>query len=125
MPSQIPFEFVLDRLLPADPVVKPMFGCHAIYIRDKIVLVVRKKADEKSDNGVWLATSKEHHESLKKEFPSMRSIGVFGVEQTGWQNLPESSKNFEESVMKACDLILRNDPRIGKVPKPKTKARRK
>jgi len=29
-------------------------------------------------NGVWLATTEEHHESLRREFRNMRSIQVLG-----------------------------------------------
>jgi hypothetical protein len=118
----IPFDFVLEKLFGLEPVVKPMFGCHAIYVKDKIVLVVRKKSEASFDNGVWIATSREHHESLRNEFPSLRSISIFGSEETGWQNIPEDASDFEESAMHACELILKNDQRIGKVPKKKRKS---
>jgi hypothetical protein len=116
--KSIPFEFVLEQLAPLDVQVKPMFGCHALYVREKIVLILRKKENAEKDNGVWVATTPDHHKSLRKEFPSMREIGVFG-DKSSWQNIPSDSDDFEESVMKACGLILRNDPRIGKVPRPK------
>jgi hypothetical protein len=119
--KSIPFEFVLEQLLPADPLVKPMFGCHAVYVRGKIVLILRKKEEHTNDNGVWIATTADHHASLKKEFPSMRSITVFGGGETGWQLLPETEDDFEECVFKACSLILKGDTRIGKIPKPKKK----
>jgi hypothetical protein len=93
-----------------------MFGCLAIYVEDKIVLTLRDKPSYEADNGVWLATTVEHHESLRREFPSMRSIGVLGKEVTGWQVLPASAEDFEESALRACELVLARDPRIGKVP---------
>jgi len=93
-----------------------MFGCLAVYVEDKIVLVLRDKRDETADNGVWLATTEEHHESLRREFPNMRSIQVFGKEVTGWQVLPSDAPNFEEAALRACELIVARDPRIGKVP---------
>lgn len=37
--------------------------------------------------------------------------------------LPLDSQDFEDSVLKACELIIKNDPRIGKIPK--TKLRKK
>jgi hypothetical protein len=117
MKKKIPFEFVIERLLNLDPVVKPLFGCHAIYAEGKILLVLRNRADHTDDNGVWIATSEVHHASLLKEFPSMRSIDLLGNGQTNWQVLPLNSDDFEESVMLACDLILQRDPRIGKIPK--------
>ena len=53
----IPFEFILDYLYPIVPVVKPMFGCYALYAGEKIILIVRERKDHIEDNGVWLATS--------------------------------------------------------------------
>ena len=60
----IPFEFVLDALSALEPVTRPMFGCLAIYAGRKIVLILRDKGGQGPDNGVWLATTIEHHESL-------------------------------------------------------------
>jgi hypothetical protein len=93
-----------------------MFGCLAIYVQDKIVLILRDKHDHTADNGVWLATTEEHHRSLRREFPNMRSIQVLGKKVTGWQILPADAKDFEEAALRACDLVLAGDPRIGKVP---------
>jgi hypothetical protein len=98
-----------------------MFGCFAVYHAGKIVLILRSRKDHAYDNGVWLATTLEHHESLKKIFPSMRSIRLLGAKISAWQNLPEAADDFEESVMVACEMILKNDPRIGKTPRTKKK----
>lgn len=121
----IPFEFVLDELADADPVTRPMFGCTSVYVGDKIVLILREKETEPRDNGVWLATTPEFHESLKKDFPRMRSISMFGPGPTGWQVLPVDEPDFEEAALKACRLILKGDPRIGKVPKSRKKKLRR
>jgi hypothetical protein len=94
-----------------------MFGCMAVYVGPKIVLALRDRPTSTADNGVWLATTQEHHESLRAEFPNMRSIGVLGKDITGWQILPADAPDFEESAFRACELILAKDPRIGKVPK--------
>lgn len=120
--KRVPFEFVLDAVAAADPTTRPMFGCLAIYVGDKIVLVLRDKPGE-ADNGVWLATTCEPHESLRREFPNMRSIGVLGKGVTGWQVLPAEAPDFEEAALRACELVLAGDPRIGKVPKPRARRR--
>jgi hypothetical protein len=112
----IPHEFVLDAIAALSPATRSMFGCLAVYIGKKIVLILRDKRDSTADNGVWLATTKEHHESLRREFPNMRSIQVFGTKVTGWQVLPIDAPDFEEAAMRACELIVAKDPRIGKVP---------
>lgn len=72
-----PFEFVLEAITPLWPWTRPMFGCLAVYIDDRIVLILRDGRHPVADNGVWLATTVEHHESLRLEFPSMRSINLF------------------------------------------------
>ena len=112
----VPHEFVLDAMAPLSPETRSMFGCLAVYVQDKIVLILRDKRDEMADNGVWLATTEEHHQSLRREFPNMRSIQVFGKKVTGWQVLPADATDFEEAALRACELVLAGDPRIGKVP---------
>ena len=112
----VPHAFVLDALASLSPLTRPMFGCLAIYVGEKIVLILRDKRDQAVDNGVWLATTAEHHPSLRREFPNMRSIQVLGKKVTGWQVLPADAEDFEQAALHACELVLAGDPRIGKVP---------
>ena len=100
-----------------------MFGCLAVYVAEKIVMILRDKRDKTAvDDGVWLATTQAHHESLRQEFPNMRSIAVLGKSVTGWQVLPADGADFEEAALRACELVIAKDPRIGKVPKPKKRS---
>jgi hypothetical protein len=114
----IPHEFVLDAITALSPKTRTrsMFGCLAVYVEEKIVLILRDKRDKTADNGVWLATTEDHHNSLRAEFPNMRSIRVFGKNVTGWQVLPVDAPDFEEPALHACELISARDSRIGKVP---------
>jgi hypothetical protein len=112
----VPHAFVLDAIAPLSPTTRPMFGCLAIYVKEKIVLILRDKPNQTADNGVWLATTEEHHRSLRQEFPNMRSIKVLGKKVTGWQVLSADAPDFEEAALHACELVLTGDPRIGKVP---------
>lgn len=112
----IPHEFVLDALAAISPWTRPMFGCLAIYVEEKIVLILRDKPGSPADNGVWLATTPEHHETLRRDFPHMRSIQLLGKKVTGWQVLPIAAPDFEQAAMRACELVLARDPRIGKIP---------
>lgn len=112
----VPFEFALDAIATLSPWTRPLFGCLAVYVEDKIVFILRDKGTYESDNGVWLATSKEHHESLRSEFPSLRSIRLLGKSVTSWQILPADAPDFEEAVLRACELVVAGDSRIGKVP---------
>ena len=119
----VPFQFVLDAIAELPVRIRPMFGCLAVYVAEKIVLILRDRPTEKRDNGVWLATGPEHHESLRHEFPNMRTIYLLGDKITNWQNLPADASDFEDSALRACELILEQDPRIGKVPKRKRSSR--
>lgn len=121
MKSKIPFEFVLEALDRIQPRVKPMFGCYAIYAGEKLVLILRQRTDHGDDNGVWVAALHEHHESLKKDFPCMRSVRLLGPSESVWQNIPLEEDDFEELVLKACRFILKGDARIGKIPKKKAR----
>jgi hypothetical protein len=117
----VPHAFVLDALAGLAPRTNPMFGCLAVYVGEKIVLILRDKREDE-DNGVWLATTEAHHASLRREFPHMRSIRVFGKPVTGWQVLPVDAPDFEPAALRACELIAAGDPRIGKVPKVRKRA---
>jgi hypothetical protein len=112
----IPHAFVLEAISTLSPYTRPMFGCLAIYVKEKIALILRDKPTSTADNGVWLATTEEHHQSLRREFPNMRSIEVLGKPVTGWQVLPADAPDFESAALRACELVLAGDPRIGKVP---------
>ena len=99
---KIPHVFVLDALCTIETRTNPMFGCLAVYVGPRIVLALRDKDGSPEDNGVWLATTAEEHESLRREFPSMRSIRVLGKAVTGWQVLPASAPDFEEAALQMC-----------------------
>jgi hypothetical protein len=120
--KRVPHEFVLEALAGLEPRTNAMFGCLAVYVGEKIVLILRDKRDHTApDDGVWLATTQDHHESLRKDFPNMRSITVLGKEVTGWQVLPADAPDFEAAALRACELVAAQDPRIGKIPKTKRK----
>lgn len=119
--KNIPFGFVFDYLMPLDIIVKPMFGLWAIYVYEKIMFILRQRKDYQDTNGVWIATTHEHHNSLKSDLPSLCSISSYskGIADTEWQFLPVDTDDFEASVIKVCELIKHKDPRIGRIPRPR------
>lgn len=121
--NPVAFEFVVDALERLHPEIRPMFGCHALYAGERMLLILRKKDAHRDDNGIFIATTREHHESLKKSFPSIRHIHIFGP-TSEWLNLPEDAVDFEEAAFEICRLIMAGDKRIGKVP-PARKKRKK
>ena len=119
-PKKVPFAFVLDELDELAPTTRAMFGCTAVYVGPRIVLALREGRGT-ADDGLWIATTIEHHASLRGELPSMRSISVFGMGETGWQVIPADGETFEEEALRVCALVRRGDARVGKLPKPKKK----
>ncbi len=117
MAAAIEFPFLLEELDGLNVETKPMFGARGVYVDGKIVFIMRDRPTSVNDNGVWLATTGEHHASLLTDFPAMRSIELFGPGPTGWQVLPVDSDDFEDSVLRACRFVRGGDPRIGKIPK--------
>jgi len=112
----VPYEFVLEAIAAVSPVTRAMFGSLAVYVGDQIVFLLRDRRANQVDNGVWLATTRKHHASLRREFPSMRSIRLLGKNTTGWQVLPVHADHFEEEALRAAELVVAGDPRIGKIP---------
>ena len=119
MKRKLPHGFVLDALANLTPGTRSMFGALAVYVGEKIVLILRDNPKEPQANGIWIALASENDEDLRSEFPEMRQVHILEKELRGWCLLSVDSSDFEESALRACDLILRKDPRIGKVPKGK------
>ena len=116
----VPFEFVLEALEDLEYRTHPMFGALAVYVGDKIVMILRDRESSPQDNGLWLTTTIDHHESLRRDFPGLRSIAIFDqAGPTGWQVIAADREDFEEKALLACELIRQKDPRIGKLPSAK------
>lgn len=109
--------------------VNPMFGCHAIYVGEKIVLMTRQREASPRDNGMWVIVNPDHNAQVRAEFPALRPIELFesGKEGTpSWLCLPEDSENFESDALAIVEHVIRRDERFGKVPiSAKRKAKRK
>ena len=120
----LPYAFVLEALSPLAIETRSMFGCLSrSYVGDKIVLLLRDRPKGIRTYEVWLATTEEHHDSLRRDFPDkLRSIQLFGKAVTGWQVLPADAPDFEQAALLACERIVARDPRIGKVPQSRQKS---
>jgi hypothetical protein len=127
------FSFVLEELLDSSLAprmrTRAMFGCRAVYVDEKIIFMLRQKGDPKTlrDDGIWVAMLPEHSESVRRDYPALRQIELFAARGekafTGWLNLPASDDAFEETALAICRLVIQGDPRIGKIPKPRTNRR--
>jgi hypothetical protein len=108
---QHPLQWVLDSV-EGEPSFfqRPMFGCQAVYLFGRLVLVLAAK--EEPWNGLLVCTSREFHSMLVGEYPSLKPHPVLGK----WLYLSQTHDNFEETVQELVLRIVKNDPRIGVEP---------
>ncbi len=114
-----PHAFVLDALAPLHPEVRRMFSGFAVYIGDRIVCMLRDHPKSPRDNGVWLVISDTFNPAdptLRREFPSLRSIELLAGKIGHWLLIPGDGPTFETEALHACELLLRRDPRLGRIP---------
>jgi len=117
--DKIPFNFILDYLTGIDIVIKPMFGCYGVYAGGKLCLFLMnrekpltRREKEAFQKGIYVATVAGHVDSLKNVFPAAE----FEMLKKGkvWMYVPEASAEFEEYVIRSCEMISAGDPRIGR-----------
>lgn len=116
--DKIPYNFVLDYLA-VDIEIKPMFGFYGLYTGGKLVLALikrekplRRREKEPLQKGVYIATVVEYVDLLKVEFPSAEFETL--KEGKVWVFISETMPEFEEYVIRACEIINAGDKRIGR-----------
>jgi hypothetical protein len=112
--KKAPFAFALEELDALSPTIRPMFGGFAVYAGEKMVLFLYDQEKWPDFKGVSLATTPEHYRSLAQEFSSTRDAEAQKIGKRPWLLIPAGAADFEEQVMKACEMILNGDPRIGR-----------
>jgi len=113
--SPLPYPFVLEELGPIRPTIKRVFGFTHVYVDDRLLCSLRESVKQANTNGMWLYTTTEHVESLSREFPSLSRRYLWRSGKNAWVILAAKSSNFEENAIRACELILSNDRRIGRL----------
>ena len=91
-----------------------MFGGVIVYIGEKMTLFLYDREKLPGFKGVSLATTPEQYLSLAQEFSSTRAAEPKKIGEHPWLHIPVGAADFEEQVLKACELILKGDPRIGR-----------
>src|SRR5260370_1995639 len=116
---RIPHTFVLEALAPLSPEVRRMFSGFAAYVGDRLVLVARPH--QVSEGQWYLAVLAEGVDpadaSLRRDFPSIRSIQLLRNKISHLLLIPSDSADFDRAAVDACDLILSHDPRLGRIPR--------
>lgn len=117
-----PFPFVLDELLVIRPRIRRMFGFTHVYLDEKLLCSLRNSQKQPATNGMWLYTSTENLESLAREFPQLPKRQLWRSGKNAWVVLASSLADFEEHALKACELMLNGDRRIGRVTRGRSSA---
>jgi hypothetical protein len=115
----LPFPFLLEALAPLKPEVRRLFSGQAVYANDRLLVMVRDNVKSPEDNGLWLVLAEgidPADPTLRRDFPSIRTIKLLRSTINHWLLIPSDAPDFESSALHACDLILRHDPRIGRIP---------
>ncbi len=99
--SKVPYPFVLDALELLHPEVRRMFSGFAIYSGNLLILMLRDRP------------------TLRRDFPSLRRIELLEDKISHWLLIPSDCPTFEQESLHACNLLLRRDPRLGRIPKPR------
>jgi hypothetical protein len=114
-----PHAFILEALAPLNPEVRRMFSGFAVYEGDRLVCILREHTESPRDNGIWLVLSEETipaDPSLRRDFPSIRTIELLGGKIRHWLVIPSDSPRFEKEALHACDRLLNHDLRFGRIP---------
>jgi hypothetical protein len=114
-----PYPFLVEALAPLEPEVRPMFSGFAVYVGEKIVLMLRDSPKQPDDNGVWLVFSEIANLAdprIRQDFPSLRLINLLGGKIGQWRLIPADSPTFESEALHVCELLLKHDVRFGRVP---------
>jgi len=117
--QKLPHAFVLEALAPLNPEVRRVFSGFGVYMGDVLVCMLREHEKSPRDNGVWLVLSDSTDPAdpeLRREFPSIRPIGLLNKKIGHWLLIPNDSPHFETEALHACDLLLRHDARFGRIP---------
>lgn len=114
MNYELPYDFVLRALYPLRPKIKKMLGCYALMEDKRILMLLRERDNQPEFNGVFIATSPAYHAALQAEIHQSRMHFDLDGMADSWIFISEDLEDFQQKVMKACEMIKQGDIRIGK-----------
>lgn len=94
---------------------RPMFGCVGCYLKGLLVVVLADRDEPWS--GVMIPAEREHHDSIRGDFPGLEPHPILGK----WLYLSQTHPDFESRVEALMERILAGDPRFGTKPQPRKK----
>ena len=106
--AEHPLQWLADPLQD-DPTfeLKSWFGGRTVMLDGKHHLFLTTQGEPWQ--GVLVCTFREHHGSLRTEFPALVQHPVLGK----WLYLPETAESFERDARRLIALARARDPRLG------------
>jgi hypothetical protein len=114
MKYTIPYNFILQSLYPVRPKVVKMLGGYALYQEKRMLFFLRERNTELEFNGVFVATQPQFYVELQKEIHHSKMEFDLDGSKDSWIFISEDLDDFEDKVKKACELVKKDDVRIGK-----------
>jgi hypothetical protein len=118
--KQHPILWIVESLMEEPSYLeKPMFGCLAIYLHGRLMLVLA--SGEEPWNGLLIPTEHQFHNSIKKDFNEVVQHSVLKK----WLYLPEATEDFETVVSDIVDAVRMYDQRFGVEPQERISKRKR
>jgi hypothetical protein len=119
-PKTHPLLWVVEALMEEPSYLpKPMFGCLAIYLHGRLMLVLA--SGQEPWNGLLIPTEHQSHDAIVKEFQEVVQHSVLKK----WLYLPEAIEDFETVASDIVEAVRMNDQRFGVEPKERISKRKK
>lgn len=118
--KQHPLLWVVDSLMEEPSYLeKSMFGCLAIYLHGKLMLVLA--SGEEPWDGLLVPTGHQFHDAIQKEFSDVVQHSILKK----WLYLPEATEYFETVASDIVEAVRMNDQRFGVEPKERVARKKK
>jgi hypothetical protein len=88
-------------------VLRKLFSFDAAYLDGRLYLAVA--GGKEPWNGMMVCTSREHHASIRSQFPQLVPHKVLGK----WLYLSQSHPEFESVAVELAAMARKRDPRLG------------
>jgi hypothetical protein len=94
-------------------VLRKLFSFDAAYLDGRLYLAAA--GGKEPWNGLMVCTGREHHESIRRQFPQLASHEVLGK----WLYLSQTHPDFEKIAIELAGMARKRDPRLGVEAKPR------
>jgi hypothetical protein len=118
--KQHPLLWVVESLMEEPSYLeKPMFGCLAIYLHGRLMLVLA--SGEEPWDGLLIPTEHQFHDAILKEFSDVVQHSVLKK----WLYLSEATEDFETVASDIVEAVRMNDLRFGVEPQERISKRKR